>query len=200
MSGKEKIMEGGDDGVARSAEYLSVRREVLRDLHGSAGLPQGRISLEVLYLLPDSFVDAYVKLFWEALAEVGSGGAGKGSGEANVVASGVSSDRRGHGGRDGHGSLQSRGGGKKYKNTWLLRNEKALAVKETVDAELVKLARTMALELKLEQEKNRGGKVRKKGSGESSGEGSAKRCEAAGCGRFNGAKSNFCSNCGTKLS
>lgn len=181
-----------NDQVARSAEYLAVRREVLRDLHGSAGLPQGRLSLEVLYLLPDSFVDAYVKLFWEALAEVGSGGAGKGSGEANVVASGVSSERRGHGGKDGHGSLQSRGGGKKYKNTWLLRNEKALKAKDSIDHVLVQLAQEIDGELRASR---KGGKPSDKGSKVQE----AKRCGASGCGRFNGAKSNFCSNCGSAL-
>ena len=173
-----------------TTEYLSVKREVLRDIHASGGLPQGRVSLEVLYLLPDAFVDAYVKLFWEALAEVGGGGVE--ASERNLIAKGVSAKKRGSGGKDGHGSLQSRGGGKKYKNTWLLRNEKALRAKAGIDNILIQLAQEMTRAL--EDEKRVTNRVK-----ESLTKTQAKRCPGSGCGRFNAAKSNFCSNCGTKL-
>lgn len=128
-----------------------VEKEVRRryaDLLASAGVNSGRLSLEVLYLLPEEFVREYVELFHQAMREdISAPLAGDGvviakageikkrqakekvtddSGEVREVAVG-GSDR----------GAQS--GGKRYRNHWLVKDELALEVKRRVDRKLLRI-------------------------------------------------------------
>lgn len=97
----------------------------------SGGLPESRVGLEVLFMLPSAFVNFYSDLFGRALrVDDGSvmhgrsGGLEKAKGEGGMV-TGSST------------KLQAGGGGKKWKNTPMaIGNEQALKVKEKVDAGL----------------------------------------------------------------
>ena len=65
----------------------AIEREVQRRLTDylvSAGVPQGRISLEVLYMLPTEFTRAYEELFSLSLKEGVTGGYHEGDGKRQV--------------------------------------------------------------------------------------------------------------------
>ena len=146
ITGKER----GKGRVTRKFEDV-VENEVRRryaDLLASAGVDSGRLSLEVLYLLPEEFVREYVELFWEALREdIPSAGGGD-----NVIkkAGEVKRNKKVRTGeRDEQGRVRevavpgsnrgAQGGGKKYKTHWLIKSEVALEVKRRVDRKLVRI-------------------------------------------------------------
>lgn len=141
----------------------AVEAEVRRryaDLLASAGVNSGRLSLEVLYLLPEEFVREYIELFWEALREDIS--TGKSGGENPIKKQGEF--RKGKLKRDREtgeltpGSARgAQGGGKKYRNHWLIRSEFALEVKQRVDRKLVRMIGITRRDVKRElQEGGRG--------------------------------------------
>lgn len=114
--------------------YLQGRRDAIRELYESGGLPDSQVGLEVLYLLPDSFVQFYQQLFHKALSGAdGSAISGKGGGANKAIGAPgmvLGSETR----------LQAAGGGKKWKNpTNMLGSEKAMRVKAQVDKELEQL-------------------------------------------------------------
>lgn len=124
------------DGTLRKGQrsgdaYLQGRRDAIRELYESGGLAESQVGLEVLYLLPDSFVDFYSKLFHKALTGGTSGAiSGKGGGPNKAPGAPgmvLGSDTR----------LQAAGGGKKWKNpSGNLGSDTAMRVKAQVDKEL----------------------------------------------------------------
>lgn len=121
---------------SKTEDTDKLRRSIIADLYQAGGWPQGRLSMEVLYLLPKEFTDAYVHLFHSALKEQAPVvSVGKGADELGKAAGGVVK-------RTGS-RLQAQGGGKKYKDHWMISSEKALARKQRVDAKLRELAALM---------------------------------------------------------
>lgn len=150
--------------MARSTEDVieeEVRRR-LADRLASAGVDQGRVSLEVLYMLPPEFVREYTRLFHKALREdlAGNGGGmGKDEGQIKKKAGVVKRHRRvrAEKGEDGYEEGEDRAvpgsdrgaqaGGKRYKNHWIVKDETALEVKVRVDRKLVRLIQSTARDL-----------------------------------------------------
>jgi len=99
------------------------------ELIESGGLPESRLGLEILFLLPGDFVDFYSSLFYRALrvddGSVMHGRSGglekaKGTGGSMVLGSQV--------------GAQAKGGGKRWKNTPIaVGDERALKVKDKID-------------------------------------------------------------------
>ena len=124
---------------SREQAFFAGRRSMAYELRESGGLSSGRLGLEILYLLPDDFVQFYGALFHRSLS-VGdgsvmhgrSGGVDKAKGNSGTV---LGSDTR----------LQASGSGKKYKNTPLMiGNEDMLKLKQRLDGRLVQLQREFA--------------------------------------------------------
>lgn len=140
----------GKGKVTRTQEDV-IEDEVKRRLagalaeDGSGGVGRGRISLEVLYMLPTEFLRQYTELFDRALKEgvEGAGGAGTGNidggrvtdEKATSARNRAAGKRAGAGNRtDGRGG--AKGGGKRYKTHWQIKDERALEVKALVDRRL----------------------------------------------------------------
>jgi len=124
---------------SREQAFFAGRRSMAYELRESGGLASSRLGLEILYLLPDDFVQFYGALFHRAL-NVGdasvmhgrSGGVEKALGNTGTV---LGSDTR----------LQSSGSGKKFKNTPMaVGNEDMLKLKQRLDGRLVQLQREFA--------------------------------------------------------
>lgn len=116
---------------------MAGRRSLAYELRESGGLSSGRLGLEILFLLPDDFVQFYTALFHMALDE-GVGNQGKGS-SGDGTGKESNEDLRIAKGRTGtvlgsDNRLQAQGSGKKYRNTGMtIKSEKALEVKRLVD-------------------------------------------------------------------
>lgn len=154
--------------------YMTGRRDALMELHTSGGLAEGRVGLEVLFLLPDSFVRFYADIFHRALIGAESkavsghgvgGGLGKAKGNTGTV---LGSDSR----------LQEKGSGKKWKEPKnSLGSEQMLKVKYAVDRELLILVGL--------------------GTGKVDGGASVTKTCPGRCGRFVKATWSFCPTCGS---
>lgn len=130
----------------------------LSELLRSRGIDSGRVSIEVLFLLPPEFVREYRELYERALKDgvEGAGGAGTG----NIDGGRVTDEKAGRernkskGKRAGHGSRtdgrgDAKGGSKaRYKTYWQVKDEDALALKNKVDRELKGLIGRIARSLK----------------------------------------------------
>lgn len=150
--------------MARTTEDI-IEEEVRRRLaerYASAGVEQGRVSLEVLYLLPPEFVREYVRLFHQALSEDlsgGGGGMGKDEGQIKAKAGVRRRHKRvpateeqmeeGKAGPDGETvavegtDRGAQAGQKRYKTHWVIRDEKALKAKSSVDRKLIRIVEGM---------------------------------------------------------
>lgn len=109
-------------------------REVQRrlaDRMAAAGVPHSQISLAVLYMLPTEFVDAYVRLFEEALADPTPGSLRDSGNEGQPA----KVDARYKGKRPG-----ITGGGKRYRTHWSIRDEAKFKLKGSVDRKLRRIA------------------------------------------------------------
>jgi hypothetical protein len=166
-----------------------MRIQILKELSASGGLAQNRISLEVLYLLPQVFIEQYTTLFFEALREDAKGTdlearAGEMTQKTRTTRVKLS-DRRKHedGSVEGAVARGAQGEGtKRYRNAWVIRNEKALKLKTEIDRRLRALSVDIATGLKPE------GRVE-----------TDRRCRGAGCGRFVKNEWRYCPSCGTGL-
>jgi hypothetical protein len=181
---------GGVQGIER--EYHRGRRDAMRELYESGGLTASQLGVEVLYLLPDEFVDIYSWVFHRALrvgdqaisgAQEGKGSVGKArgnDGKGTVLGSDSAMGRRGHGESKG-----GPGGGREL--TPVIGNEKALAMKTFMDKELVKIGREVRMMgmARDDSELERAG-MRCKGRG------------GRGCGRYMQARWNYCPECGAR--
>lgn len=126
-----------------------VRRR-LSDALASAGVANGRISLEVLFMLPPDFVRAYTKLFDAALREdiVRPGGSGPGVRDENIRKAVKGTLRTRKPFRAGARSE----GGKRYKLHWIVRDEHAFKVKASIDRKLARLVTDMEKALRDREE------------------------------------------------
>lgn len=128
--------------MSTNSNLDAIEREVRRrmvDYLTSAGVPQGRISLEVLYMLPPDFVRAYRKVFEKALREdVGPQQAG----DAIEKASNSKADRT------RQAFAQGAKHGKRYNNHWVVKDEESLKLKASVDRKLGRLASELEETLK----------------------------------------------------
>lgn len=142
--------------MARKTED-TIEAEVRRrysDLLASAGVDSGRLSLEILYLLPEEFVREYTELFWQALREdisgINSGTGGEQQGLVIAKAGDMRKRKPRKRGEDGEflepavpGSDRgAQGGGKRYRNHWIIKSEEALEVKRRVDRKLLRVIGT----------------------------------------------------------
>lgn len=128
----------------------AIEREVQRRLaerSGSAGLVSpGRISLEVLFMLPPDFVRAYTSLFDRSLKEsVVSAGAKDEAVTKKLSTTPRLSARGKRKIRDGAGARSS---SRRYREHWVVRDEKSFRFKSTVDRKLKRLAREIAGQLR----------------------------------------------------
>lgn len=104
-------------------------RSRLAEIRAAAGVPHAQISLEVLYYLPPRFLNAYADLFSRAVvADGGMGGRGESQAAAGELgkASAV---------KDGSGpTVQA--GGKRFKKSFVVIDERCLDLKQTIDKRL----------------------------------------------------------------
>jgi len=123
-----------------------VRRRMAERL-SSAGLSEGRLSHEVLFLLPEEFVREYTELFFRALKEDTAGMLGKVGGDEGQIKKGIGRRRdkftrekpkKGEEkGKLRDGNAQgARGGEKGYKDHWIIKDDVAFEAKRRVDRKL----------------------------------------------------------------
>lgn len=171
----------------REREDLKIA--VLREIASSGGLPQNRVSLEVLYLLPTDFTEKYTELFFEALREDAKGV------EYESRAGEMTDKKLGAGARKRKGVKGTGGpigpvageGSKRYRNAWTVRNERALRMKTDIDRDLLRLAGDIEQGLKDRTQGGSGGGMTRV----------AARCVGKGCGRFMRNEWRYCPSCGT---
>lgn len=102
-------------------------RSRLAEIRAAAGVPHAQVSMEVLYFLPERFLHTYQALFSQALkSDGGESGRAKSQQEAGEV---------------GKARGGSTGGGRRYKKSFVVLDEKALDVKSAVDKRLRMIAR-----------------------------------------------------------
>lgn len=191
--------------------FQAGRRSLAYELVESGMLSPGRLGLEILYLLPDDFVQFYQDLFHQALQVKDdsvmhgrSGGLEKASGRQGMQ---LGSKDRGP---------QAGSSGKRWKNTPMaVGNETALRAKESMDKGLQDLVRNAKLYMNAERERaaqardqalstkpSRGqgpvGVGKAIQTGRANGKGGM-RCAGAKCGRFLKAGWTFCPECGTRV-
>lgn len=172
-----------------------IRRAVdkrVAEVLSAAGVDTRRMALQVLYYLPDRFVEVYEELFDKALKRAGEESPGaEGGADAGTLGKAPS----GTSGSKGN-KTQLRGGqGKKYKNIWVIKDDDALDLKNRVDKRLRSLAREIQTEMTFGRTDHGG-----LGTGVSAILG--KYCEGKGCGGKGRLKSEswrFCPDCGSKL-
>lgn len=101
-------------------------RSRLAEIRAAAGVPHAQISLEVLYFLPSGFLTQYQDLFTRALKSDG------GESQRNL-----SQQQAGDLGKAPGGSA----GGRRYKKTFVVLDERALALKTAMDKRLRMIGR-----------------------------------------------------------
>lgn len=133
--------------------FLAGRRSMAYELRQSGGLAESQLGLEILYLLPDWFVEFYQRLFHEALqvkdssvmGAQGKSGLDKARGTTGTV---LGSDTQ----------LQASGSGKRWKNpAYTIGSERAFRAKERLDAELVQLVKNTRRWMDAQKPTSRGG-------------------------------------------
>jgi len=175
------------DKMAKAKEDMRIG--ILKELSASGGLAQNRVSLEVLYLLPTEFIEQYTILFFEALREDAKGTDLEArAGEMTVKVSDVKNAKerkrvRREEGRENEGAV-ARGaqgeGTKRYRNAWVIRNERALELKGVIDRRLRELTEDIISGLE--------GKALELNS---------RKCKARGCGRYVKNEWRYCPSCGS---
>lgn len=186
----------GATTTQREEDMRRARIEVM----ASAGVGYGRISIEALYLLPTEFTQAYVRMFEQALKEGPSGG---GSGDKNPLVGARDRPKltRGTGRGDrppgvaldmdpSKGKGAASGGGKRHREHWTIRDERALRLKGRIDRELLGLVEEIRLGMKRSGEKSSS-----RAAGEGSGPDSS-QCTGATCRRMMKTGWTWCPWCG----
>jgi hypothetical protein len=116
--GNNKVTDALDDKV----------RSRLAEIRAAAGVPHAQVSLDVLYFLPEKFLNAYQNLFSKALrADSGEDQRARSQREAGEVGKAT-------GGRTG-------GSARRYKRAFVVLDERALDIKTLVDKRLRSMAR-----------------------------------------------------------
>lgn len=181
----------GNGGVGKAGSYLEGRRSLAYELYDRGLLNEQRLALEILFLLPEGFLNFYQELFHRAL---------RGGGQESVMhgRSGGLEKAKGQRGMTlgSEVGTQASGSGKKYKNTpMLIGSEKALRVKGRVDAGLIDLVRSARDELeRLRIQAENGAEGRTQGPS-----GKLAPAACANCHRYTSAAWLFCPTCGTAL-
>lgn len=119
-----------------TSEFMNGRRSLAYELFDKGLLSSQKLSMEILFLLPDGFIDFYQVLFHRALAlgdssvmHGRSGGLDKAKGAQGIVTG-------------SEVGAQAKGSGKRWKNpAYTVGDERALEVKEFVDRELMRVVR-----------------------------------------------------------
>lgn len=193
--------KGSGGGSEVRDPYLQGRRDALRELFESGGLPEAQLGLEVLYLLPDTFVKFYADLFHQALDTNESAASGKGGGidkAKGTTGTVLGSESR----------AQAQGTGKKYrKPKGSIRSENAMRVKTRVDQELLSLAHLGGIGLRRSKETNHSGTGVTLGQGTNEngrigqcrGRVEGRNGDTKGCGKFLKNSWEYCPECGTKV-
>lgn len=173
----------------REQAFFAGRRSMAYELRQSGGLASGRLGLEILYLLPDDFVQFYGSIFHRAF-NVGdssvmhgrSGGVERASGNTGTV---LGSENR----------LQAQGSGKKWKNTPMtIGSEKVMKLKQRMDKELERITHDAKTELQAMGEGGQG--LERSGTSMSERE-THRQCTNGVCRSFLKAGWKFCPRCGT---
>jgi hypothetical protein len=163
-------------GDGKDIDRRVARR--LTEIFAAAGMKSNRAALELLYLLPDSFLSAYEEVFDRALKLDGSSATGalKDAAELGKAKGGTSATT-------GKKTQLSGGAGKKYKLYWTVKNDAALELKHSLDKKLRRLAREIRQDLADSDVMAAGGKVEGK-------------CRCGRCGQIMNRDWNFCPGCG----
>lgn len=148
-------------------------RRRVADALADAGVGARRVAIELLYLLPDSFVSEYERLYHEAFT---LGDEGKGARDEKQAALGKAK---------GKGSSKGSGKGSSKGSVDPIRSEKALEQKAWVDRQLRKLARTMKAGDRTDEGRYKCGQRTEKA-----------RKEKRGCGKWNEKNWIYCPFCG----
>jgi hypothetical protein len=115
-------------------------RSRLAEIRAAAGVPHSQISLEVLYFLPKAFVEKYGELFTKAVKSDGGEDARARQQTDGAEVAKVAVRKTGAGPTIG-------AGGKRYKKTFVVLDEKALDLKSRMDKRLRGMAREIETEL-----------------------------------------------------
>ena len=154
------------------------------ELRESGGLASSRLGLEILFLLPDDFVQIYGALFHRALA-VGDDSVMHGRSGGVDKAKGRTGMQLGTADRGGQASAT----GKKFKNQRIpIASDRMLTIKEGVDKELMMLTRKIKNAMAA-----RPGEVTE-GMGKTKGK--TAQCTNISCRSFLNAEWRFCPRCG----
>jgi hypothetical protein len=187
--------------VTMAEDQARIEGEVRRRLTEAAaagGVPHSRASLEVLYLLPDSFLRVWIELFDAALklpssptgGTVRQGELGKAnSGDAlRGTHKGLRTDSSANA-----GSAPHLGGGaeKKGPGGWHVKNTRALEIKGRMDKRLRSLARDIRRELAGVEDDGRDENGRQRAV--------AEVLQCSGCGRIADRAWNWCPHCGGRF-
>lgn len=122
-------------GAKAPAELVRrIRDEILSELMASGGVTYDRAALEVLYYIPDSFREAYTKLFYQALANTDGGISQRGEVGAET-------------GALGRAPGKAAGKTKQKRGTFPISDEQALEVKDRIDKRLRGIARDIQFSL-----------------------------------------------------
>lgn len=151
-----------------------LRQKLISELASSAGLASDRVATEILLYLPPDFLTAYENLFWTCFTPQTSAPLAADRGLEHVI-------------DYGQGPFAS-SGGKKYREYWVIRDEKAYRRKLRLDAKL----KAIAEELVEAEERARKGKE----GGKDQREDNTPLC--GGCGKFMARTHKYCPSCGTK--
>lgn len=103
-------------------------RTRLAEIRASAGVPHAQVSMEVLYFLPEKFLNAYADMFTRALkSDGGEDARARSQAEAGAV------------GKAPGGSTGA--AGRRYKKTFVVLDERALDLKTQIDKRLRTIGR-----------------------------------------------------------
>lgn len=199
---------GGDR--ARSAEFLAGRRAMAREMASSGGMTQTQLGAEILYLLPDDFVEFYEQLWHAALSDGQesvmhgrSGGLEKAKGEGGMVLGSTT-------------KLQAQPAGKKWTAPRTpLGSTDMLKVKDSVDKglkELISDARRSLAMMREQRDQGPGALIKSRTSQcsgvkvflgavsvDEMGRQLTEPDRRVSCGKFLKANWSYCPACGTRV-
>jgi len=179
---------------SREQAFFAGRRSMAYELRESGGLSSGRLGLEILYLLPDDFVQFYGSLFHRALS-IGDSSVMHGRSGGVERAKGRTGTQLGENDRGG----QASGSGKKFKNTpMMIGNEDMLKLKQRLDGRLVQLQREFAEYMGIGLQ-GPNGSAGQSGASRLGGPGLQGQCTNEACRRFVKKDWKFCPGCGGEL-
>lgn len=155
------------DGLRFEDQVEREVRKRLAETMSSAGVNQGRISMEVLYWLPENFARLYMQMVDKALKMddgVGSSMGGQSGDEGQIkarVGTGPAKGKQVGGLFTRESGAHARGTGKRYRQHWLVKDEAAFKLKGQIDRKLQELAALIAQggggKMGKEREKNAAG-------------------------------------------